>query len=244
VLSSDNENFRQPLSCDSHRSVVCSPYSFQAEGGSRVLRDPTIADRSRLGGSSRRGVDRNGGPYAVELLAVTERLRRLAAVCVVDAVGEVHDSRVHYDHGHASGAAMARHRLDKIRKMIAACELLAESWRAGELSVDQAGVLARGFANPRVRDKFIDEQPRLLGWCDRPLKVLERKMADWVELTDQDGPEPRPEPAHRDRDASLVQDHFSKGWTLQSRFGSLQGDKLNRRSSKSSPTRCTTRTSR
>ena len=178
------------------------------------------------------------GGAAVELFATAERLNRLAAVARVDAIAAVERTKVHRLHGHASAHAMVRHlgrlssgesaRADKIRRMVAGCELLEAAWRAGDMSVDQAAVLARGYSNPRVRDEFIRCQGRFLDWLALPFPRFERKVADWVRLVDQDGPVPRPEPAHENRDVSLVQDHFSQQWTLRGGFGSLQGASMRR----------------
>ena len=175
---------------------------------------------------------------AVELLRDAERLCRLAAVVRVDAISAVDAGGAHYEHGHTSAHHMARHlgklsgaetaRADKIRRMTNQCELIDAAWRNAELSVDQAAVLARAFANNRVRDHFINAQPWFLKLTSRPFKVFERRVADWVSRADQDGAEPKPDPAHEDRDVSLIQDHFSKQWNLKGTFGSLQGSKIRR----------------
>ncbi len=175
---------------------------------------------------------------AVALLEATERLHRLAEVARVDAIAAVHASGAYRMHGHATAHAMARHlgrlstaetaRADKIRRLIATCERIETAWRAGDLSVEQAGILGRAFANPRVRDQFVASQARFLRWTRKPLASFERKITNWVQLVDQDGPEPRRDLAHENRDISLVQDHFTKQWTLRGTFGALQGATLRR----------------
>ncbi len=182
--------------------------------------------------------DVESAEHAAALLSQAERLSRLAAVYAVDVVDAVHRSGRYVDHGHMSAAKMSAHtskcstattaRSDKIRRMLARCDTLDWVWRGGGMSVDQAAVLGRAFANPRVRDGFIAEQDRFAAWLAKPYRVLERKVADWVRLNDFDGPEPRPEPAHINRDVTLIQDHFSQQWTLRGTFGSLQGAKLRR----------------
>ena len=178
------------------------------------------------------------GSMAVDVFDRAERLNRLAAVARVDAIAAVERSKVHRLHGHSAAHQMARHlgrlssaetsRADKIRRMVTDCEQIDGAWRAGELSVDQAAVLGRAFTNPRSRSAFIDAQDWFLKLAAKPFPTFERRVADWVRLHDMDGPEPRPEPAHENRDASLVQDHFSQQWTLKGSSGSLQGSEMRR----------------
>ena len=51
---------------------------------------------------------------------------------------------------------------------------------------------------------------------------FERAVGDWVSLHDQDGTEPD-DRAHANRDAKLIQDHFSRGWHFEARGPSLTG---------------------
>ncbi len=176
--------------------------------------------------------------HAIDVLQAAERLVRLAAVARVDALAQVHSSGVYVAHGHAAAHHMARHlgrtssadaaRADKIRRMVARCDDIAAAWRAGDMSVDQAAVLGRAFANPRTRDMFIDSQAWFLDLLNMPFRRFEQGVARWVRLADCDGSEPRAEPAHHNRDVSLIQDHFSLQWTLRGTFGSEQGAELRR----------------
>ncbi len=175
---------------------------------------------------------------AVELLESVELLRRLAGVAAVDALAEVERSGAFYDHGHVSAKAMATHvsrsssrdlaGLDKIRRMRSDCEHFDQAFAAGELSVDQAATLGRAYANPRVRARLVADQAWFLRLATRPFKVFERRVADWVRLADDDGAAPKPDPSHVQRDVSIVQDHFSKQFTLRGTFGALQGDNIRR----------------
>lgn len=175
---------------------------------------------------------------AVELIGAVEHLRRLAAVAAVDAMQQIHASRTFYEHGHASARVMfahvasvsgaEAHRLDKIRRMVATCDDIAASWRTGALSLDKAALLARAFANPRTRDRFLLEQRRFLKQARRFGFVgFERFVARWVEVNDQDGPDPAADPSHERRNLSLQQDYFSKAWKLDASLGSLAGSTFN-----------------
>ncbi|MEM7092035.1 MAG: hypothetical protein AAF567_03445 [Actinomycetota bacterium] len=175
---------------------------------------------------------------AIELLEAVERQSRLAAVARVDAFVVIDESLVYRDHGHATARAMLQQvcrvssgeaaRLAKIARLAQGCEVIAKAWRRGKLSLDQAGVLARAYANHRVRDAMERRQHWFVKKAQLPFRSFERKVADWVNLTDDDGSTPRPDPSHVKRDASMVQDHFARSWTMRGSFGSLQGDQMNR----------------
>lgn len=187
----------------------------------------------------RHGVDvSNSATDATELLAAVERLGRLSEVVTSDAIAAVNCAGAHVDHGHVDGTVMFGHvagasssRLARVRKtqrMLERCGLLHVAWRTGDLSVEKAAVLGRAFANRRCRVAFMtdDAQRWFLAKAKLSFKRFERKVARWVDLHDQDGPEPAPDPSHERRDVSLVQDHFSKAWQLRASFGSLAGSVL------------------
>jgi hypothetical protein len=177
------------------------------------------------------------GP-AIELIDTVEHMRRLAAVAAVDVLEQIHTARAFYDHGHASARVMFAHiagvsgaeayRLDKIRRMIADCDDIANEWRTARLSVDKAALLGRAFANPRTRDRFRLDQRWFLKKARRFGFVrLEKIVARWLEVHDDDGPHPGPDPSYERRKLSLHQDHFSKAWKLDGSLGSLQGSIFN-----------------
>jgi len=181
------------------------------------------------------------GPVAAgELIDNLETARRLWAVAAVDAMQAIHVSRAFYDHGHRSAAVMwahisgetgaEAHALDKIRRMIHDPDIdqITKVWRKGQLSVAKAVLLGRAYANPRSRARFVLDQRALLKKAARwNLKRFERHIARWIELHDQDGPEPPPDPGHERRDLKIAQDHFSKAWKLEATIGSLDGSRFN-----------------
>jgi len=175
---------------------------------------------------------------AVDLIDAVEQARRLAAVVAVDAIADIEASRSFYDHGHASARIMfahvagvsgaESHRLDKIRRMIAAADQIAGEWRSGRLSVDKAVILAFAFANPRTRDRFLVDQRWFIKRARRfGFARLRKIVARWVEVHDVDGPTPGADPTFERRTARLTQDHFSKAWRLEADLGSVQGSALN-----------------
>jgi len=165
-------------------------------------------------------------------------MRRLAAVAAVDVLHQIVESRAHYEHGHATARIMyahiadvsgaESHRLDKIRRMNQHCNDINAVWRAGGLSIDKAALLARAFANPRTRDRFLLDQNYFLKHAaTQSFKRFERKIARWLELHDCDGPDPAPDPSHERRNVKLVQDAISKAWKLDGTLGSLKGSEFN-----------------
>ena len=175
-----------------------------------------------------------GASAACGLIDSVELLRRLAAVATVDVLEQIHVSRTFYDQGHANARVMfahiaevsgaEAHRLDKIRRMVDTCELINNVWRAGDLSIDKAGVLGRAFANPRTRDRFMLDQAYFLKHAGRRnVKRFEQRVARWAELHDCDGPDPAPDPSHERRDFNIRQEPFAKAWKIDGSVGSLDG---------------------
>lgn len=173
-------------------------------------------------------------------IKIAERLRRLSAVAMVDEMQTIDDSRVFLDQGHASARIMVAHlagisgsdafRLDRVRRMVngGRVDAIDASWRRGDLGVEHAVVLAKIYANPRVRDRFVDVQDWFITQAtELPFKRFEKRVTRWVELADDDGPTPEPDPSHDRRNGTISQDHFSKAWHLRAQLGSIHGARFN-----------------
>ncbi|MEM7093219.1 MAG: HNH endonuclease signature motif containing protein [Actinomycetota bacterium] len=171
-------------------------------------------------------------------IQLVERLRRLSAVAAVDLMQRIEDERLHVDQGHVSAKVMMAHlggvsgpeafRLDRIRRMVSGrADRVARAWRAGDLGIDRAVLLAKVYANPRVRDQFCTDQDWFVAQARKlSFPKLERRIARWIELADADGPSPAPDPTHERRDATLTQDHFSRAWNGRMSMGSLAGSRF------------------
>lgn len=175
---------------------------------------------------------------AISGIEEVEMARRMTAVAAVDVIAAIDASRSHYDHGHASARVMYAHiagvsgaeafRLDQIRRMVGDACLISGAWRKAELSVDKAALLSKAYANPRTRERFLLDQKWFLKKARRfGVNRLVKIVARWVEVHDQDGPTPPPDPSFERRKAWLAQDHFSKVWKLDAELGSLQGSIFN-----------------
>ncbi len=175
---------------------------------------------------------------AIDTIEAVESARRLTAIAAVDVLTSIDLSRSFYDHGHASARVMyahiagvssaEAHRLDQIRRMTSAADIVDTAWRNAELSVDKAALIAKAFANPRTRDQFLLDQTWFVKQARRfGTKRLTKIVARWLEVHDDDGPNPGNDPSFEKRRAWLAQDHFSKAWKLDAELGSLQGSIFN-----------------
>jgi hypothetical protein len=100
-------------------------------------------------------------------------------------------------------------------------------FQAGRVGSDQIRLLGKVHANPRVRG----EMPANEAWFLR--KQKQHSFADfedvtrrWVELIDKNGPAPKAQIQHENRNVSLHQD-FDGSWSLKGSFGSMQGAQIN-----------------
>ena len=177
-----------------------------------------------------------GAPFAnaqdaARALVLVEHARRLANAIAVKVVDQVAESRVVDDHGHASAKAMFGavtknsgadlYGLEQVRNMFRRCPELENASAEGDLSWDHLRVLARVYANRRVRELFIAKQGWFLLKADGlHFRRFEQRVQRWEEVNDQDGPEPN---THEKRTASAVQDSISKAWQRRSTQSPLVG---------------------
>ena len=135
---------------------------------------------------------------AVEALRIVEGLRRRADFLAVQTMDDIANSHVVDQHGHASVRnmydAVAKqsgrdlYALEQVRKMFRRCDDIKHAARDAALSWEHLRLLARVYANRRVRVAFIDQQ----GWFllraeQHDFKRFERKVHRWEEQHDQDG---------------------------------------------------------
>jgi len=174
----------------------------------------------------------SGAVEAVAALRAAEHARRLAFAVVIRTLDEVAESGVVGEHGHSSAKAMCGavndlsgsdlYGLEQIRLMNRRCDMIKDACFNGDLSEDHLRLLGRVYANRRVRSLFVDKQ----GWFLNKARQLDFKrfsmrIARWVEVNDDDGPDPNT--GHEKRTASSVQDHFSKMFQRTSTQGPLVG---------------------
>ena len=158
---------------------------------------------------------------AVEALQIAEFLRRSADAITVQVMDDVAGSSVVDEHGHASVRAMYDtatsqssrdlYGLEQVRKMFRKCPDIKAAAYNADLSWEHLRLLARVYANRRVRSAFIDQQGWFLRKAGRfDFRRFEILVNRWEEVSDPDGPEP--DDAFVKRTASATQDHFSRAW--------------------------------
>lgn len=169
--------------------------------------------------------------------ALEGQVRRVEAIRV-GAVDAIDRAGTHRRDGHRSAKVMVRHhgrlsgstalRLDQSARALRDLPLFKAAFEAGKVSADYIALIARAWANPRVRDQLIATEgwfveqaldPRFDHWA------FERLVAGWVDRADEDGAEDRHQRQHRNRDAKLVQD-FDTSWRLTGGGGSNDGAEL------------------
>lgn len=206
--------------------------SFDVASGDLATRIGALADDTLRGiGDQVDALGVRDADAAAELISSVEQLRRRVDAFTVDVLTAVENQCAHYDDGHASAKIMMRHlgRLsgaeaagrDRCRRMFAALDDVASSYRRGEVGTDQVRLLSRVWSNPRVRDAMVDKQSWFLELAARlSYPKFERRVRRWEELVDTDGADPGH--AHNRRNAQLTQ-NFDTSWDLQGRYGSLDG---------------------
>lgn len=169
---------------------------------------------------------------AANALRAAELQRRLAFAVMLRTVEEVSKSRVVDEHGHASAKAMcgAVNRLagrdvygiEQILNMNRRCADIKLACFSGDLSEEHLRLLARVYANKRVRTAFVEQQGWFLNKAARfDFKRFKLLVHRWLETNDQDGAEPNI--AHENRTASSSQDLFTGVFQRHSAQGPLVG---------------------
>jgi len=161
-----------------------------------------------------------------------ERVRRLVFTACVITLHDMAESRICDQHGYASSKVMYAavnkqssrdaYGLEQVRKMFDRCDRIFKAARKARLSEDHLRLLARVYANRRVRDAFVSQQSWFLKTARRfEFKQFEFLVDRWVNVNDDDGPDPNA--VHEKRSASFVHEAFSGAFQLGSTHGALAG---------------------
>jgi len=195
---------------------------------------PLARIRADLGRLREQGLSPADSVDAAELLAELEAIDRQAKALSIDVMHAVDRAGLHYNDGHASAKIMARHVVklsgaeamgrDRCRRMFVHLELVANAFRSGTVGTDQVMLLARVWANPRVRDAMVDRQDKFLADARRlSFPRFRDRLLEWQRLTDEDGAEPERDRTFENRNAQLTQNHFDQSWDLKGIFGAEDG---------------------
>ena len=173
---------------------------------------------------------------AVQLARRVEAIARRARARQIAVVEEIEERDLHVPDGHAKASVMVGavgrlserevKRRERARRMFAEMPKVKAALRSGRIGSCQIDLIARVYANPRVRKAFveIDEQvARLAAVLD--YVELNRRLTNWVRQVDEEGTADRARRAHENRRAHLTQD-FDGGWELLCLVGGLTGAQM------------------
>ncbi|NNC81147.1 MAG: DUF222 domain-containing protein, partial [Acidimicrobiales bacterium] len=206
------------------------------------LRDPEVAAAVAAANSGFDGLFASGltpTDYkdAITCVKAVEALRRRADAAMIELMNSIEQDSLMVMDGHSSAKTFVRHHgkvsgaeaagRDKAMRACRALPNVRREFQAGRVGSDQIRLLGKVHANPRVRG----EMPANEAWFLRKQKQLsfadfEDVTRRWVELVDENGPEPKAQIQHENRNVSLHQD-FDGSWTLKGNFGNMQGAQIN-----------------
>ena len=180
------------------------------------------------------GLDPACAETAADVIRGVESAGRRIAAAQAMTLGSVRKRCLHVRDGHVSAKVMVRHEAElsggeaaareKTTVMLAALEQIAAAFVAGDVGVDQVRLLARVYANRRVRFAMSGAQDWFLDIASsHTFPDFETLVRQWERLLDDDGPEPA---TVRNRQVSLTQDPVSLGWTLDGNLSSVAGAQI------------------
>jgi hypothetical protein len=142
-----------------------------------------------------------------------------AAAFGVDGHRNVRDAVKHL--GRLSGAdALGRTQTVRALRLL---PVVAEAYAAGRIPTAHMRLIARVAANPRVHQHLGVADPMFARLASRdPYGAFAAWMHQWTALADADGADRDDEITHRRRRLSLQQ-NFDGSWSLEGRFGTMQG---------------------
>jgi hypothetical protein len=137
----------------------------------------------------------------VEHQAAIERTRNKLDALLLEQVGDFDDSgawqldaatsAVNWFHGQVGGSRAVMAGRVKLAHHLHLMPLTREVLEEGRITESHAKVLSRCVANPRVRDRFPEDEATLVGEAENlDADELVNVVDQWIRLHDQDGPEP------------------------------------------------------
>lgn len=199
------------------------------------MREAVNSIASGFGDLFVRGVDPADSRDAINCIREFEALRRMADAATVALLESIDDRGLHIADAHATAKAMVRHhgRLsmseaaarEKTMKVASTLPNIGRAYRAGEFGTEQIRLLGRVHANPRVRHNMPESQAWFNAQHRHRYADFEKLIRRWERLTDEDGPTPKSQVQHENRNVLLTKD-FDGSWSLAGQYGSIQGAQL------------------
>ncbi len=206
--------------------AVCDPVANEAF-------DAVVAGLDRLAS----GVSPVDSGDAIAWITATEQIRRRVEHLHLELLEAIDTDNLYAADGHFSAKRMVEHhaglspaestRHDRCRRMLTELDTVAAAFSSGQLGIAQTTVLAKVFANKRVRDHMADAQTWFLAQAQAlSFRDFQQVVRTWERLVDADGAADRNHRNHETRNATLTQDPFDLGWELRARMSSLVGAEL------------------
>jgi Domain of unknown function (DUF222) len=174
---------------------------------------------------------------AETLAGALERLARRVESLQVSVVDQVDRTGVFGVDGHHSAIAWSAFtcrtsrtvasRRVRTGRMLRHLTTAAEVFAAGEIGVEQVAVLTKLHGNPRCGHELVDSEDTLVE-CARRLSFdeFDKTAARWLQVTDQDGAEPKHDTLHENRHLS-VNRMPDGGWRLGGSNSAVAGELFN-----------------
>lgn len=199
---------------------------------------PFLALSRAVDGVFESGLSPASGNDAAGVLSAIEREQRRLHAAHVEVMNQIDQRSLHQTDGHASVKVQAQHvsklsggeafARNQTMRMFRALPLIKAALWAGSIGIEQVQLLARVYANPRVRGAMELRQERFVHQAQTMHYALfETRVREWERLIDEDGAEPRNEIRHRNRNAHLTQSPIDLDWEFVARFASMQGMRIN-----------------
>ncbi len=199
-----------------------------------VIEDALGAIQAALDEVLREPVSLGSAREAATLVRSFESCSRRLRAAQLRVQAELDATGVYAADAHASAKVMTRHcaRLspataaarERGARMAQTLPEIRDALERGVLGVDYFDLLARVWANPRVRDHMADAQDWFLRIAARlGYRDFETEVRTWERLADDDGPEPANSRNHENRDVRLAQDPVDLGWQWAGGCGAMQG---------------------
>ena len=172
---------------------------------------------------------------AITCIREIEALRRMADAATVDLLESIDRRGLHVADAHATAKSMVAHHArlstseaaarEKTMKVTATLPNIGRAYRAGEFGTEQIRLLGRVHANPRIRHKMPESEAWFEAQHSYRYESFEKLIRRWEQLEDEDGPTPKSQIQHENRNVRLTQD-FDGSWNLAGQYGSIQGAQL------------------
>ena len=165
-----------------------------------------------------------------------EQLLSMLGAAQNNSFDAIETGGVYRSFGHTSAKVMVRHEAklsnaealgrEQARKMLAGMPKIRAAYETGEIGTSQIRVIARVWANKRVRQLLQRSEPHfLLRAQTLPYKQFHAYASQWEERADEDGTIDQTERDHQNRNFNLIE-NYDGTFTPTGGIGNAQGNRI------------------